>query len=236
MQQLVERLGGHPMRTLGIDPESAGGAERWLVAACLLTGRVDEAISQRAYRALAEAGLPAPREIAAADPLRVAQRLADAGYPKPEIAAQRIFRASTTLVERWDGSLESLARDAADLDELGARITGLAPGLGPATALQFLRPLRDVWVAARETPLTQAALAAGFHLGWLQTGQDAEGEPGALRAALAEESDAPGLSDVEAALDRLGRRACGRKRPARCPLGDDCPARPAGVAAAAFRE
>jgi hypothetical protein len=196
-----------------------------LIAACLHSGRVDDATAARAYCALAAEGLASPREIAAADPIRVALRLADCGYPKPEIAAHRIFRASTALAERWDGSLEALAGDALDLADLGARITGLAPGLGSATALQFLRPLRDLWGAARETPLSAAALAAGEHLGWLRAGQDSDGEPAALRAALADERDAPSLPDVEAALDRLGRRSCGRNRTARCALGEDCPAR-----------
>jgi len=236
MRQLVERLGGHPLRELGIDPNSPEDRGRWLIAACLRSGRVEGAVAGRAYRSLVEAGLPSPSEIAAADPITVAMRLADVGYPKPEVAAQRVFRASSALVERWNASLEELASEACDLDDLGARITRLAPGLGAATALQFLRPLRDVWAAARETPLSPASLAAGEHLGWLRAGEDSDGEPGALRAALANEVDPPELADVEAALDRLGRRACGRNRPERCPLGDDCPARAAGVAGAALRE
>jgi len=33
------------------------------------------------------------------------------------------------------------------------------------------------------------------------------------------------LTDLEAALERLGARACLRNRVERCPLGDRCPAR-----------
>jgi endonuclease III len=224
-RELVERLGGHPAAELGIDPAEDTDAGRWLVAACLLAGRVKPELALAAYRSLAAEGLPSPAELAGADPIRIAWRLADVAYPKPEVAAGRLRRASAALIERWEGSPAALARDAADLEDLGARVTGLAPGLGRATALHFLRPLRDVWTAAREIPLSPAALAAAVHLGWLRPGEDADGEPGALRAVLAEQSGAPTLTDAEAALDRLGRRACLRERPDRCPLADSCPLR-----------
>jgi hypothetical protein len=223
--ELVERLGGHPAADLGIDPSDDAGAGRWLIAACLLAGRVKTEVALAAYRALEADGLPSPAELAGADPIHIAWRLADEHYPKPEVAAGRLQRASAALMERWEGSPAALAGGAADLEELGARVTGLAPGLGRAAALHFLRPLRDVWSAATEIPLSPAALAAAVHLGWLQSGEDVDGEPGALRAVLAEQPDAPPLADVEAALDRLGRRACLRERPERCPLADTCPHR-----------
>jgi endonuclease III len=232
----VERLGGHPAADLGIDPADEEGCGRWLIAACLLAGRVDAGAATGAYRALARDGLPSPREIAAADPARIALRLADAGYPKPEVAARKLVRASAALAERWGGSPAALAADADGLPELAARIAGLAPGVGPATVSLFLRPLRDAWIAARELPLSPAARAAAVHLGLLREGEDEEGEPGALRAALAGEPGAPALADAETALERLGRRACLRERPERCLLGGDCPARGSGATRESSRE
>ena len=108
--------------------------------------------------------------------------------------------------------------------DLAARLARLAPGVGTATVTRFLRPLRDRWPAAREIPLSAAARAAAVHLSLLREGEDEEGEPGALRSALLREADAPVLADVEAALGRLGERSCLRQRPARCPLGQACPA------------
>jgi hypothetical protein len=224
-RELVERLGRHPAAELGIDPREAEDADRWFIAACLFAGRVKAAVAASAYRALARDGLPSPREIAAADPGRIALRLAEADYPKPEIAAGKLARASAALVEGWGGSFAALASEAEGLDDLGARIVRLAPGVGPGAAAIFLRPLRDIWVAAREIPLSPAARAAAVHVGLLREGEDEEGEPAALRAALAAEPGAPTLADAEAALDRLGRRACLRERPERCPLGAHCPAR-----------
>jgi len=226
----VERLGPHPAAALGIDPCDEEGAGRWFIAACLLAGRAGAAAASDAYRALARDGLPSPREIAKADAARIAQRLAEAGYPKPEVAAQKLSRASAALVGRWGGSLFALAASADDLADLGDRLARLAPGVGPATVALFLRPLRDAWISARELPLSPAARAAALHVGLLREGEDEEGEPGALRAALAAQPDAPPLRDAESALERLGRRACLRQRVSSCPLGGDCPAREHGVA------
>jgi hypothetical protein len=228
-RELVERLGPHPAASLGIDPCDEEEVGHWFVAACLLAGRAEVAAATGAFRALARDGLASPREIAKADPARVARALAEGGYPKPEIAAQKLVRASAALSERWAGSLAALAADADDLADLGGRIARLAPGVGPATVALFLRPLRDAWVAARELPLSPAARAAALHLGLLREGEDEEGEPGALRAALAAQPDAPPLADVESALERLGHRSCLRERVRSCPLGADCPARESGA-------
>src|SRR6185436_18680127 len=121
------------------------------------------------------------------------------------------------------GDLDALAARCDGLDELGSRIAALAPGFGAATVLRFLRPLRDAWSAARETPLAEPARAAAVHLGLLGESEDLEGEPAALFAACAR--DVPELLaiDVEAALERLGAAACRRNQAARCPLGADCP-------------
>ena len=235
-RELVERLGPHPAASLGIDPCDEEGAGRWFIAACLLAGRGGGSVASNAYRALARDGLSSPREIAKADPTRIARWLAETGYPKPEIAAQKLARASAALVEHWGGSLAALAAGADDLADLGERIARLAPGVGPATAALFLRPLRDTWIAARELPLSPAARAAALHVGLLREGEDEEGEPGALRAALAAQPDAPSLSDAESALERLGRRACLRQRFRSCPLGGDCPAREHDVARGHQRE
>jgi endonuclease III len=223
-EQLVSRLGPHPARRWGLDLGADADLARWLPAACLLAARQDEDAASAARAALAARGLDAPEALARTGAARVAIALAASGYPKPEITAARLVRASASLLERHAGSLGALLSGADGLTEAGAALIGLAPGLGPATAAEILRPLRDRFSAAREIPLTAAARAAAVHVGLLREGEDEEGEPGALRAALAREHPVPDLADVEAALTRLGRAACQRRSTARCPLGPDCPA------------
>jgi hypothetical protein len=222
---LVARFGGHPAGALGIDLESSDGPERWLVAACIFGGRIDAEIALAAARALAAAGLADPKSVAAARPEALEALLAGAGYPAADRTAYKLWRVCDSLVARHGGSLDSLAAQSEQLEDLAGRLSGLAPGFGAASVARFLRPLRDRWIQAREIPLHPAARAAALHLGLLTEGEDEEGEPGALRAVLREDPAQPSLADVEFALIQLGTIACARDRTARCPLGDACPRR-----------
>jgi hypothetical protein len=221
---LIGQLGGHASAELGLDLDEAADVGRWFVAACLLSGRGDEPAALDAWRALAEAGLERPETLAATTPERVEGVLAAGGTTRPAPLAGLLVRASLSLAEQG-GSPAALSARAESFEELAGEIARLAPGLGVASVLRFLQPLRDRWPAALETPLSRAARAAALHLGLIGEGEDEEGEPGSLRAALRELEGAPDLADVEAALDRLGRRACLRGRTERCPLGPACPAR-----------
>jgi hypothetical protein len=220
----VARLGPHPARRLGLDLATEDGLARWTVAACLLVAARDEAAAEAARAALAARGLDMPAALAGAAPAALARLLEAAGVPRPEACALRLVRASASLCARYAGSLSRLLAGCDSLDEAGATLVSLAPGLGPATAVEILRPLRDRFTAARELSLAPAARAAAVHVGLLREGEDEEGEPGALRAALAREPSPPDLADVEAALTRLGRAACRRGATLRCLLAADCPA------------
>ena len=224
-RELVNALGGHPAEALGIDPATEAGANRWLVAAIVLGSRGPAKAATEAVRSLAKNDTATPRDLAGADPERLERLLAEAGLTRPEVTARVLLRASAALVERFGGSCAALARDADGLEELGGRIASLAPGVGAATVARFLRPLRDVWTAAADLPLSPATHAAAVCVGLLRGHEDEEGSPGALRAALRAEAGAPALADAEHALDQLGRRACLPGRPERCPLNPRCPAR-----------
>jgi len=220
---LVARFGGHPVGELGIDLDADDGPGRWLVAACLYGGRVDAEIALSATRALAAAGLADPTRIAHQRPEALEAQLLDAGYPAPDVTARKLWRVCDSLARHHGGSLDSLADQSEHLEDLAARLARLAPGFGAASVARFLRPLRDRWVQAREIPLHPAARAAAVHLGLLAEGEDAEGEPGALRAALRDDPEQPSLADTEFALTRIGTVACSKNRASRCPLADACP-------------
>lgn len=220
--RLVERLGRHLIGQLGIDPSTEGGLEGWLVAAILQSSTRDAATARRAFGVLDRAGAAVPSALAEQQVGNLATLLEQANLRKPEAVAARLIRIGTTLRERWSGSLEALASDADGLDELGSRIASLAPGVGVSTVLGFLRPLRESWSSAADTPASRAALAAARHLGWAGDETDEASLPGVLQARV---SDGLALRDIEAALERLGSRSCLRSRTASCPLGDDCPAR-----------
>ena len=246
-RELVEQLGGHPSGMLGLELTRPADVDPWLLAACLLSQRGGEARALAVFRALLDAGLRGPGAVEAS-PERLAEAFAEVGWQRPEAPATLLFRVARSLAD-CGGSL-TLARQAEGLEDLGARLAALAPGLGQAAVARFLRPLREHWPVAVEIPLSRAARAAArprggraagggagqpplprpaggaaLHLGWLAAGEDEAGEPGALRARLCEQPDAPPLADVEAALERLGAAACLREAVARCPLQAHCPLR-----------
>jgi endonuclease III len=222
-REIVERLGGHPAGALGLDLDCDEGLFGWLVTACLLSGRAPEARALDAYRRLSEQALAAREALAAGRVEAVAAELAKADYPRPERTAPLLARLARGVEGGGGGSLSSLAAEALDLAELGGALVRLAPGVGQTTVLRFLRPLRGRWPAAAETPLAAPARAAALHLGWIGEAEDEEGAPGALTRRLEDDPDPPQLADLEAALERLGRRSCAAERPDRCPLADLCP-------------
>lgn len=228
LARLVARLGPHPCTRAGLDPTQDTDAARWLALALLLASRAQEDQALAALRALS-APLADPGAFAGTDPEAVAALLARERVPQPERVAATLLRACASFAARHGGSLARLAAEADDLESLGARVAALAPGVGRATVLRFLRPLRERFSAAREVPLAPAARAAALHLGLIAEGEDEEGEPVALRARAQREPDAPPFADLEAALERLGAAACLRERVSRCPLGAECPVSGAGA-------
>jgi hypothetical protein len=245
-EELCEALGRHPMTELSqasakglVPPNHPADAEtavfgdadldRWLVICCLMGGSIDGSQLRASAHALDTAGLATPCAIAKAGVLAVETALTAAEHPKPEASAGLLSRVSASLEKRYGGSLAALGREAEDLEDLAARLLGLASGFGRAAVLRLLRPLRDLWPLADEVPLDPRARAAALHLGWIHGGEDEEGAPGALRGHLrsseVDSRSSTRLCDIEAALERLGRASCLRERSDRCPLGERCPRR-----------
>lgn len=226
---LLARFGPHPTRAWPLALDTDGGCAQWLVGCALLARAADPTRAGAALRALAEAGFD-PEALASASPLPLARLLAREKLRDPDSLAPLLIRLARALGETCGGSLASLAARCDGLAELGAALAHLAPGFGAAQVAAYLRPLRDRCTAAREIPLDPHARAAALHLGLIGEGDDADGEPSSLRAALARVAAESGsepieLCDAEWALAQLGRAACSRERSERCPLGASCPVR-----------
>ncbi|MCH2171597.1 hypothetical protein MK489_12505 [Myxococcota bacterium] len=222
MSGLVETMGSHPTARLGLDLGDEEDVGRWLIANSLLGGRIATQTSLRAFLSLREHGLERPATLLQTGASRVASVLRSVDFPRHEQAARQVIRLAEGL-SKAGGSLEALASNAVDLQELGPRLTNLAPGFGVGGVTRFLRPLRETWAQAMELPLHPAARAAAIHLGFIGESEDLEGEPGALRAAIRKEPDDLSFADLEWGLERLGGLSCARDQPERCPLSGHCP-------------
>ena len=93
-REIVERLGGHASGALALDLESDEGLFRWLLAACLLAGRVSEERALEAFRALALADLDRLEALDQPQTEVIAAALATARYPRPEQTALLLTRLS----------------------------------------------------------------------------------------------------------------------------------------------
>jgi hypothetical protein len=224
-RRAVAELGPHPAALATLDLAHEDGRARWLMLARLLSERASEEVVLASFARLAAAPGASFEALAAADPALVAAALEAGGLRRAEPVARVLCRAAAALSDAYHGDLERLAAGSDGFEDLAGRIAALAPGLGAASVLRFLRPLRDAWPAARETPLAETARAAAVHLGLIAEDDDLEGEPAALRAACARLDPDLAPSDLEAALERLGARACRAGNVQRCPLADTCPAR-----------
>lgn len=229
--ELLERLGAHPATRLGLDldgDDEALGA--WLVACVLLGGRTREDVALDAFRGLRARGAARPEAVADLGPAALQPLLEAASLPRSEAVAAVLFRVCRGLVRDYAGSVERLARQAESLEDLAGRLARLGSGFGGAGVLRFLTPLRDRWSVARDLPAAPAVGAAAADLGWVADRDDLESVPAAVSRRLRNEArpanvHGKGPRDLEAALDRLGRAACLRERPDRCPLGERCPKR-----------
>ena len=228
-------LGVHPSHELQLDLATPAGRARWLAAARLLSARDAEPRALDAFRALDAAGLAAPDALAGAGPERVAAALRAAGLARPEpvggraVSRRRVARRELRRRSRGVGLGQPRPR--------GARRPARRSRAGPRRrdALALPAPAARRLERGARGAAGRAARAAAVHLGLLRAGEDLEGEPATLRAALARHAPELALADVEAALERLGARACRAGRLERCPLGDRCPARAQGGQARSAR-
>ena len=233
---LVTLLGGHAAGPLGLDladPDD-GTRARWLLACCVLGGRTPEPAGLRACEALAKAGVFDPSKIVQ-QPGLAEKCLASAGHRGADATTALLVRVSRALIDSHAGSVEHLASSSDGLEDLATRLARLASGFGRARVLHYLTPLRHVWSAAGDLPASPAVTAAAAHLSLIDQSVDEEATPAALARMLSSNgadtlTESPlALRDLEAALERLGRRSCLRARTDRCPLAHDCPMRSEGT-------
>ena len=180
---------------------------KWFVAALLFGARIRESAAVGTYRELEKRGLLTPRALRDADLWEMIDVMATGGYSRYDgITTRKLQSAAAKLLEEYAGDLNRLHEEAVDADDLLLRLKEFW-GVGDTTAGIFLRELRGLWPKA-VPPLGDLAMLAARHL--------QIGEPSGFWETIA----LPGYDfrHFEAALTRIGRDYCRRRRCAQSPV------------------
>lgn len=222
-EALLALFPGRFATELGIDLK-AGPNERqkWFLAAILYGARISGSLAARTYRVFAENGVLTPEAILAQGWDGLVALLDEGGYTRYDFkTATKLLRVMEALKRDYDGQVEQVAAKSKDYQELSARLSALAPGLGPTTVNIFLRELRGIWPQA-EPPLSPLAQLSAEHLNLIPPQLNPEEALEVLSAKWqAEPLAGQDFADLEAALVRLGKDYC-RKPARRCPMGRFC--------------
>ncbi|MEU1116803.1 endonuclease [Streptomyces sp. NPDC005879] len=119
---------------------------RTLVLSCLLSARIRASAAVASTRALYDAGMRGPRQMADATWQQRVDALGRGGYRRyDERTATQLGDGARLLIDAWHGDLRRV-RDEADGDVAAVkRLLRRVPGLGPTGVDIFLREVQDVW-------------------------------------------------------------------------------------------
>lgn len=132
---------------LGIElgPRKDGDLFRWLVACLLFGARISQDIAARTFHALDDHGVLTPQRLRDADRQHLVDLLGEGGYRRyDESTARELITLGQDAMDRYDGRLSRLAKDAGSKAEVGRRLQEFT-GIGPTASRIFLRDAGPVW-------------------------------------------------------------------------------------------
>jgi len=222
--ELVKELDGAYSSALGINLACMGSDEvfKWFLASVLFGARIGESIAMNTYKELEKANVLSPNSILETGWQGLVDILDRGGYVRYDFkTATKLLEVMGALKTKYEGDLNRLHFFAQDERDLEERLQGLGKGIGLVTVNIFLRELRDIWEKA-EPPLSEPALLAARNLKLTQA-TDAVVALEELKTMWeASERDEVMLSDFEAALVRLGKNYCRKKKCLVCPMEEEC--------------
>jgi len=222
--KLVKELGGAYSSALGINLSSVESDEvfKWFLASILFGARIGESIVMKTYKEFVKAGVLSPDTILKTGWQGLVDILDRGGYVMYNFTtAMALLEATWCLNNKYEGDLNRLHFFAKDERDLEKRLRGLGKGIRPATVKLFLMELRDLWEKAEPT-LAEHALLAVRNLR-LTGATDAASVLEELKTEWEASEEGEGrFSDFEAALVRLGKNYCHKKRCSICLTKEEC--------------
>jgi len=222
--ELVKKLGGSYASALDINLSSMESEEvfKWFLASVLFGTRIGERIAMKTYKEFEKAGMLSPEAILETGWQGLVDILDRGGYVRYDFkTATKLLEVSRAVKEKYEGDLNRLHFFVEDERDLEKKVQGLGKGVGPVTVNIFLRELRDLWEKA-EPPVSELAILASRNLRLTQA-TDAEAGLEQLQEMWeVDELHEWRFSDLEAALVRLGKNYCRKKRCSFCPMQEEC--------------
>lgn len=234
VKTLVEHLGQTYSERLGIEPQSKEPSEifKWFLASILFGARITETIAANTYKQFEKDGLLSPDSILKAGWDNLVASLDEGGYVRYDFkTADMILEIAGKLKKEYGGNLVQLYNMSASPEDLERRLKEFK-GVGEITVEIFLRELRDVWERANPLPGRFAVLAAR-NLGFTELkGRDRREKSRILEDLLtvwSKEKVQGRFPHFEAALVRLGKDLCNKRKCNKCFMIRHCvaPSRPA---------
>ena len=222
IKKLFSALGGKFSKELGIDLSEGESTEifKWFLASKLFGARIGTNIAIKTYREFERHGVLSPERIIETGWDGLVRILDDGGYARYDFStATKLLEIMEDLKKYYDGDLNRLYQKARDEEELENLLKSLGKGIGDVTVNIFLRELRNVWPKARPKVSTHVELAAQ-RLGFVKQGE----EPLKTLEKIWLLNKIPGrdFCDFEAALLRLGKDFCKKRKCSSCPMGEEC--------------
>ena len=222
IKKLISALGGKFSKELGIDLSQGISTEifKWLLASKLFGARIGTNIAIKTYREFERCGVLSPEKILETGWDGLVRILDDGGYARYDFStATKLLEIMADLTKYYDGDLNKLYQKARNEEELENLLKSLGKGIGDVTVNIFLRELRSVWEKANPVP-SELVILAARNLGFIS--QTEEPLSALKKVWLAHTIKGKDFSDFEAALLRLGKDFCKRRKCDACPMGEEC--------------
>ncbi len=222
IKKLISALGGKFSEELGIDLSEGESTEifKWFLASKLFGARIGTNIAIKTYKEFERCGVLSPEKIIETGWDGLVRILDDGGYARYDFStATKLLEIMEDLKKFYHGDLNGLHQKARGEEELENLLKSLGKGIGDVTVNIFLRELRNVWPKARPGLSVYVELAAE-RLGFIKQGE----EPLKTLEKVWSLNKIHGkdFCDFEAALLRLGKDFCKKRKCPSCPMGDEC--------------
>ena len=203
---------------LGINLQKKEEIFKWFLASILFGARISETIVLNTYKEFEKEKVLTPERILKTGWDGLVKILDDGGYVRYDFkTATKLLEIMKALKGRYQGDLNRLHLKAKDARDLEGRIKELGKGIGEVTTNIFLRELRDIWEKADPLP-GKLVIQAAKNLGLTK-----EDSSSAILRDLKRMAPKGKFISLEAALVRLGKDFCRKKKCPFCPVKDYCP-------------